>query len=356
MGTITGKISLESLIITPEILNLIAEIDEFKGAWCHMEKLNPERLFALRRIASVESIGSSTRIEGAALTDMQVENLLRQIDTRSLTSRDEQEVVGYAFVCEKIFEHFLDMPLTENTIKHLHTWLLQFTDKDSHHRGEYKKKPIRIEAFNEEGRTPGILFETTSPFETPFYMHELLDWVKREFKTRSLHPLLVIAIFIVIFLAIHPFQDGNGRLSRLLTTWLMLKEGYDYAPYSSLESIIEQNKDAYYLALQKTQKSWQSGDVDWNPWLLFFLQCLQRQKRHLEVKLERERIVLPSHSPLNQEIINLVKAHGSLKISQLLTLTHANRNTIKKALAQLVKEKHLVKNGKGRATWYSRLT
>lgn len=254
MGKFADNLHLEALNITPEMLNLIGEIEEFKGAWQQLGKLAPQRLSALRKVATVESVGSSTRIEGAKLSDKEIEVLLSQITNRTLETRDQQEVAGYAFVCEQIYDHFASIPLTENAIKQLHIWLLQYTEKDERHRGEYKKIPIPIEAFNAIGKSLGILFETTSPLETPIQMQELLAWTHTAFEEKIFHPLIIIGIFIVIFLAIHPFQDGNGRLSRLLTTLLMLKRGYLYCPYSSLESIVEVNKEAYYLALQRTQR------------------------------------------------------------------------------------------------------
>lgn len=346
-------IDLSSLIITPEILNLIAEIDEFKGAWTQAGRLTPDRLSSLKKVATIESIGSSTRIEGSKLSDKEVEILLQRIDTKHFQTRDEQEVAGYAFTCEHICEHFLSIPLTENAFKDLHARLLQFTEKDERHRGEYKKIPIRIEAFDAAGKSAGVIFETVSPFETPVRMQELFEWANTHLKAKTIHPLIIIALFVVIFLAIHPFQDGNGRLSRLLTTYLMLKHGYSYSPYSSLESVTEANKEAYYLALQRTQKGWQALKPDWNAWLLFFLKSLQRQKKHLEVKLEREKILLKALPPLNQQIIELLKEQGRLTITELAALTGANRNTLKKALATLVKEQHISQNGMGKATWYT---
>jgi len=235
-------IDVADIKITSEMLNLIAEIDEFKGMWHYLGRFSPDRLSILKRIATIESIGSSTRIEGAKLSDREVEALLLGIETKSFQNRDEQEVAGYAFACENLFVHFQNIPLTENSIKQIHHWLLHYSNKDERHRGEYKKIPIRIEAFNRQGESVGVVFETISPLETPIKMEELVSWARCNLETKTLHPLIVIALFTVIFLAIHPFQDGNGRLSRLLTTLLMMKVGYTYVPYSSLESIIEANK------------------------------------------------------------------------------------------------------------------
>lgn len=354
MGVYMDIFLLETLIITPEMLNLISEIDEFKGAWQQAGRLTPDRLSALKKVATIESIGSSTRIEGAKLLDSEVAALLARVDNKGFQTRDEQEVAGYAFVCKEICDHYASIPLTENVIKQLHTWLLQYTDKDERHRGEYKKIPIHIEAFDSQGKSIGIIFETTSPLETPIKMQELICWLNEALNNKKYHPLIVIGIFIVLFLAIHPFQDGNGRISRLLTTLLMLKSGYLYTPYSSLESIIESNKEAYYLALQRSQKGWQNHQPDWSAWLLFFFQCLQRQKKHLEVKLEHEKRLLQILPVLSQKVLELITIHGRLTISQIEAMTEANRNTLKKTLSNLVKDNYIVRYGVGKASSYSK--
>lgn len=346
-------IDLQTVIITPQILNLIAEIDEFKGSWQFIKRIAPNRLSQLKKIATIESIGSSTRIEGAKLTDKEVKLLLSDINKKSFENRDEQEVAGYAYACEMITEHFENMRFSESLIKQIHTWVLKYSLKNERHRGCYKHLPIHIEAFSTTGKSLGILFETTSPLETPIKMQELIEWTQEALTNKSLHPLLIIALFVVIFLAIHPFQDGNGRLSRLLTTLLMLQNGYSFAPYSSLESIIEANKESYYQALQITQKAWQNDMPDWNPWLQFFLQGLQRQKRHLEIKISREFSLMKELSPLSRSILELLKEHGQLGIKDLEILTKANRNTIKKTLSSLVRDSYIVLNGTGKGSWYT---
>ncbi len=215
----------DTLHITPEILNLIAGIDEFKGAWRALGRLAPDRLSALRRVATIESIGSSTRIEGASLSDREVARLLSNLKVKSFATRDEQEVAGYAELMDVVFHSWPDIPVTENHIEQLHQMLLRHSDKDERHRGAYKTSINSVVAFDADGRQLGIVFETASPFDTPRLMAELVDWSVQELRGGWLHPLLVIAIFTVVFLAIHPFQDGNGRLSRILTTLLLLRSG-----------------------------------------------------------------------------------------------------------------------------------
>lgn len=343
---------LSKITITPEMLSLVAELDEFKGSWRMLGMLAPERLQGLRRVATIESIGSSTRIEGSKLTDSDVEKLLSNLETYSFISRDEQEVAGYAYVCEEIFGSFESIPFTENIIKQLHSWLLKHSDKDQKHKGEYKKLNNHVEAFDEFGKSVGVVFETSSPFETPMKMQALVLWVKGQLETKALHPLLVIGIFIVVFLAIHPFQDGNGRLSRVLTTLLMLKSGYLYVPYSSLESIIERNKENYYLALRRSQSSLRSGILDLEPWLSFFLRSLQKQKIHLEQKVSKERSLTLHLPELAWRIIDLIHKNSRLTPLELRTMTAASPNTLKKHLARLVGDGSIVRLGKGKATWY----
>jgi len=340
-----------SLRITPEMLRLIAEIDEFKGAWRAMTALAPERLAVLRRVATIESIGSSTRIEGASLSDREVEALLGRLGQTAFISRDEQEVAGYAEVMDAIFESHMAIALTENYVKQLHTMLLRYASKDERHRGEYKKLPNHVEAFGPTGESLGTIFATASPFDTPLRMQELLVWTRESLSDASLHPLLVIGMFVVEFLAIHPFQDGNGRLSRVLTTLLLLQSDYAYVPFSSLESIVEHNKDSYYLALRRTQGTLDSDAPDWEPWLLFFLRSLKRQKDRLAAKIARA----PSWEDLRPDalaILEQARATGRITTGQAEKLTGAPRPTVKARLGELVKRGLLTRRGQGRGAWY----
>jgi Fic family protein len=345
--------SLDTLVITPEILSLIAEIDEFKGAWRAIGRIAPERLSSLRRVATIESIGSSTRIEGAKLSDRDVERLLLNLQIGSFTTRDEQEVAGYAEIMNTIFSHWENIPLTENHIKQLHRDLLIHSGKDERHRGAYKTLNNHVEAFDENGKSLGVVFATAAPFDTPRLMAELVSWVRAREEAKDLHPLLIIAIFIVVFLEIHPFQDGNGRLSRVLTTLLLLRAGYSYVPYSSLESVIEQSKEGYYLALRRTQGTIRTSKPDWNPWLEFFLRALHQQKRRLEKKIERERIILGDLPELSVQILELARERGRVSVAEVAKVTGISRNTVKVHLRTLADQGHLTRHGAGRGAWYA---
>jgi hypothetical protein len=345
-------LNTSSLLITPEILSLIAEIDEFKGAWRAIGRIAPERLSGLRRVATIESIGSSTRIEGARLSDREVEALLANIRIGAFATRDEQEVAGYAGVMETIFRAFDAIPLTENHIRQLHRDLLVHSTKDERHRGAYKTLANHVEAFDENGKSLGVVFETATPFDTPRRMAELVEWAAEKEKDRSLHPLLVIGVFVVVFLEIHPFQDGNGRLSRILTTLMLLRAGYAYVPFSSLESVIEQNKEGYYLSLRRTQGTIRAEEPDWNPWAEFFLRALQSQKQRLERKMERERVMLAAMPELSVLIVELAREHGRVTMAEAVRVSGASRNTIKEHLRTLVAQGHLTLHGAGRGAWY----
>jgi len=341
-----------TLRITAEMLSLVAEIDEFKGAWRALGTLAPERLSALRRVATIESIGSSTRIEGSRLSDREVERLLANLEISSFDSRDEQEVAGYAEVMETVFAAWADITPSENHIKQLHRDLLRYSDKDERHRGEYKTASNSVAAFDADGNQVGVVFETASPFETPRLMGELVAWFDQA-RPGELHPLIAIGIFVVVFLAIHPFQDGNGRLSRVLTTLLLLRAGYAYVPYSSLESVIEQSKEGYYLALRKTQGTIRSDTPDWTPWLTFFLRALQRQMLRLREKVERERLLFAELPQLSVQILDHVRDHGRITVADAVAITGASRNTLKVHFKALREQGLLVLHGQGRGAWYS---
>lgn len=343
----------DTLQITPEILSLIARIDEFKGAWRALGTLAPERLSALRRVATIESIGSSTRIEGSELTDREVERLLSHLAIQSFDTRDEQEVAGYAELMDLVFSSWQEIPCNENHIKQLHQILLRHSEKDARHRGQYKTNSNSVAAFDENGTQIGIVFETATPFDTPRLMAELASWVNDEREKGHLHPLLIIAIFVVVFLEIHPFQDGNGRLSRVLTTLLLIQAGYAYVPYSSLERVIERNKEAYYLALRQTQGTIRTEAPNWQPWLVFFLRSLAEQVRCLEKKVEREKIVLATLPGLSLQIVEFARAHGRVTIGDAIKLTGVSRNTLKQHFRNLVERGHLNQQGSGRGVWYN---
>jgi Fic family protein len=334
------------------MLRLIAELDEFKGQWRMVRSISPEKLTSLRKVATIESVGSSTRIEGSKLTNRQVEDLLGRLHITEFKTRDEQEVAGYAYVMDQVFDAFEQIPVTENMIGQLHQDLLRHSTKDERHRGHYKTLPNHVAAFDADGKEIGIVFQTTSPFDTPREMEVLVAWFTKAERERSLHPLLLIGSFVVVFLAIHPFQDGNGRLSRVLTTLMLLRAGYAHVPYSSLESIIEASKEGYYRALRRTQTTLRVKKPDWEAWLMFFLRSLVKQKDALSRKIKLHDAQMAELNPLAKKVLAQFTDHESVTLSQLVNLTGGKPSTLKLRLKELVQQGHILPKGKGRGAYY----
>ncbi len=342
---------LKDLVISPDLLRAIAAVDEFKGAWRALGQIAPDRLLALRHVATIESVASSTRIEGSRLSDDEVEALLGGLQTHSFRDRDVAEVTGYHDVMELVFESWQEITLTENHVKQLHGLLLQHSNKDQRHRGTYKTLANHVEAFDPTGASIGIVFETATPFDTPRRMTELVSWTSDAIAADMHHPLLIVAVFVVRFLAIHPFQDGNGRLSRVLTTLLLLRAGYAYVPYASLERVIEDNKEAYYLKLRRAQGTLDGDESKLNEWVEFFVSCLQAQKNSLDHKVSLLRI-LRSVPPLSRELLTIARELGRITVAEATAATGAKRSTVKDHLTRLVNDGALVRRGRGRGTWY----
>ncbi len=347
--------NIKDIKITPEMLTKIAEIDHFNGIWQGgFSSIGREQLKVMKRIATIESVGSSNRIEGNKMSDNEIEELFSAINKKSFKSRDEEEVAGYADLINTIFDNYQDIPLSENYIKQLHQILLRYSSKDERHRGDYKKDSNRVAAFDADGHEIGSIFETATPFDTPRLMRELVEWANDNFKDGYFHPIIVIGIFIVHFLAIHPFTDGNGRMSRALTALLMLKYGYSYMPYASMESIVEVSKEGYYRALRGTQKSIWSEKVNYEPWLTFFITSLQKQKRLLEEKIshvqaqESEKL-----SGTAKNILELFAKQPEWTVTKITDELGKNMETVKKSVQSLIKKGYLIKHGTTKAVFYT---
>ncbi len=347
--------SIRDISITPDMLNKIVEIDAFNASWSgRAASLSATELKSMRRVATIESVGSSNRIEGNRMSDAEVEELFTHIDKKSFQSRDEEEVAGYADLIDTIYESYEDIPLSENYIKQLHLILLKYSNKDERHRGEYKRDSNRVAAFDANGREIGSIFETASPFDTPRLMTELVEWTNSTLRDKSLHPLITIGVFIVHFLSIHPFTDGNGRLSRALTVMLMLKSNYGYMPYTSMESIIEGSKEAYYRALRGTQKSMKNDRIDYTPWLSFFITALQKQKRLLEAKVTAlHQGNMDKLSTTCLKILSLFDGKDHLEMSDIIAGINKVPVTVRKAVHSLVQQGYLKKHGITKGTSYS---
>lgn len=337
-----------------EVTRLVGEIDEFKGHWRKLGEIQAERLARLRQATVIESSGSSTRIEGARLSDDEVSRVLQGLRVDSFRERDESEVRGYAALLQTIFDSYREISLTENHVKQLHGILLGGTEKDSWHRGEYKKHPNHVEATHPDG-TKEVIFETAAPFDTPRLMSELVAATNEALAAGQAPALICIARFIVEFLAIHPFQDGNGRLARALTALLLLKAGYEYVPYSSLERLIEDNKAGYYAALRTSQMAMRQDPYAFGAWLQFFLRMLQAHQSILEAKLEVERSVLRL-SDAQRNVLGLVESRGRITTTELATALGIPRRTIHYHLDILVQRGLVEPKGERKGRYYLRGT
>lgn len=348
-------IKSSNINITPEMLKIIAEIDNFKGAWLrNAESIGHIALEKLKKISTIESIGSSNRIEGNSLSDIEIMTVLANVGVQSFRNRDEEEVLGYSEVLNTVYENFSEIPFTEGYIKQLHKIMLKHTAKDAHHCGEYKKISNTIAAFDANGKEIGIVFQTATPFDTPQLMADLVKWTQDAFEDGILHPLLVIGVFVVHFLAIHPFQDGNGRLSRILTMLCLLKTGYSYVVYSSVESIIEANKSSYYMALRNTQKTINAGNANYEPWLNFFLTALLKQTKHLQEKIDS----LETDKKLTknaESVLKLFDKQSEWTASEISDKTGLNPETTRKILQTLCRRRYIVKFGTTKGSFYRKM-
>ena len=340
--------------IPSEILSKIAKIDEIKGRWIGGIQINPQTLGRLKRSVLVTSAGASTRIEGAKLTDKEIEKLIQGVTTKKFTDRDSQEVQGYYELLHNVFDFWKSIKFSESTVKHFHNQLLKYVSKDQRHRGNYKKTENTVEMFDENGKSIGIVFEPTKAYLTPKEMQELIEWTEKALEEKRYHPLLIVGNFLVEFLKIHPFQDGNGRVSRILTNLLLLKAGYVYMPYISHEKIVEDNKNNYYLALIKSQKTFGKKTEDIFPWLNFFLDILLRQS-DMAIKLIESEDVEKLLSPKQLSIWNYLQRVPEATPLEIGRETKIGKPTVLQALNRLIKLNKVERIGMGSGTRYRKL-
>lgn len=340
--------------IPQHVWSLINQIDELKGRWVGGASLNPQALGRLKRSVLITSAGASTRIEGSKLSDEDVEKLMRGLSVKKFADRDKQEVQGYYELLDNIFCGWKHIPFNENSIKHLHKELLKHVSKDERHRGEYKKIENSVEMYDESGNAIGVIFETAPAYLTPKQMQELVTWTKEALMQKEFHPLLIIGSFLVEFLAIHPFQDGNGRLSRILANLLMLKAGYEYVPYISHEKLVEDNKADYYLALRKSQLTLHTDRENITAWLEFFLSIsLEQAKRAIELLSHEniERLLSPKQLDVWNYLLSVVEATPG----EVSKATGVVRPTVSQALEVLSRLKKVERIGQGRTTRYRKI-
>lgn len=352
----TKWIYLKKIAFQPEIyqdiIQKLSQIDLFKGRWELIENKEKRYLKELRDIATIQSIGSSTRIEGATLTDDEVKQLLKSVQISKLDKREEQEVVGYYKALEIILENYTDIELTERYIHQLHSILLKYSSKDQRHKGQYKSLSNQVVANYPDGEQK-VIFRTTEPHLTASEMQDLIMWANAQLENKKLHPILITAIFVYEFLSIHPYQDGNGRLSRLLTTFLLLKQEYNFVEYVSFEHVIENRKDMYYRVLMETQKHRGTDDELLDKWIIFFFDCLINLTNKLKLKHETYNNLKTSTNDRQKEVIAFINENKTIQIKDLeKNLSQYSRNTLKKDLQYLVKEGLILTTGSGRGVRY----
>lgn len=342
---------IHTVLFTPadwmELAQELSQLDRFDAQWQAIEKREAKTLKELKSIATIRSVGASTRIEGSRMTDREVEVLIDKISITPLTERDQQEVAGYYEVLDIIADSYRDITISENYIRQLHKMLLKYSSKDGYHKGNYKVNSNRVEKTETDG-TKMTIFETTPPgLLTEEAMVSLVDWYRKDSRT---HALIKAAIFVYEFLSIHPFQDGNGRLSRLLTTLLLLKSGYSWIQYVSFEHEIENNKKEYYKQLMEAQRNRPGEDV--TEWVYFFLNCLKNIQAQLMEKLSM-KARMESIGIREQAIYNYIENHPGSSSGEMAMGLNIPAPTVKRILAMLVHAGNIVVHGAGRGTKYS---
>jgi len=338
----------------PHIVTLLGEIDTCRGEFRAGLRMTPQAITSLRKSTIITSAGASTRIEGAKLTDEKVEKVMRGLTISKFADRDSQEVQGYLETLQNVFDSYQTLPLRESAILSLHNQLLKYSTKDDTHRGNYKKKENTVGVLGPDGNVAQIMFETTKAFLTPKEMQELAGWTSEALEKNRFHHLLIIANFIVEFLKIHPFEDGNGRLSRVLTNLLLLRSGYPFVQFVSHEQIIEQRKDEYYIALRTSQETFKTDHSTIVPWLNFFLSVVKKQAVKALSYLEEEKVE-DLLSPKQYEVWKHLSSVGEAAPGEIVTATGVALGTVRQALNRLVELGKVKRIGRGRGTRYVKL-
>ena len=329
-----------------KLMTELSKIDRFDASWTSIEKRESAILKQLKSIATVRSVGASTRIEGSKMTDDEVAVLIDKLSISKLEERDQQEVIGYFEALDTIAENFESIRISETQIKNLHKILMQHGEKDAWHRGNYKQVSNAVEANLVEG-IKQIVFRTTEPgIATQNAMMILFEWYNSDTETI---PLVKTALFVYEFLSIHPFQDGNGRLSRLLGSLLLLKTGYSWIQYVSFEHEIESRKSEYYKVLIQTQRNRPGENV--TDWLRFFISCLINIQEQLMIKLEENKTEKPILQR-DKRILFFIQNHPGCSSGEISKKLDIALPTVKKSLGDLVSKGIITREGQGKSTGY----
>ncbi len=339
----------------PHIVALLAEIDGIRGEFKSGLRMTPQAITSLKRSVLITSAGASTRIEGAKLADEEVERVMQGLTASKLAERDYQEVQGYLEVLQNVFDGYKTLPLREGVIQSLHNELLKYSKKDQPHKGKYKTKENTVGILGKDGKTIAkVIFNPTAAWATPAEMTDLVSWTYDALEEGRFHPLLVIANFLVEFLKIHPFEDGNGRLSRVLTNLLLLRSGYQFAQYVSHEQIVEHRKDEYYIALRKSQETFGTDKDTIAPWLNFFLSVVREQATKALAYLEEEKVE-DTLSPKQYEVWKYLSTVGDAARGDIVKATGIAEATINQSIDRLIELGKIKRIGRGRGTRYVKI-
>lgn len=330
-----------------EILGLVSGIHEYRGKQELYLAQKPAVLDKLVEVAKVQSTESSNAIEGIFTSNTRLNQLMQSKTTPR--NRDEEEIAGYRFVLDMIHESYEYIPISSNYILQLHQNLYRFTNRSI--GGHFKNSDNHIVARDENG-IEHVIFQPLSPLETPIAIDRICEEFNRVSATEEVDTLLLIPIFIHDFLCVHPFNDGNGRMSRLLTTLLLYRAGYVVGRYVSLEKKIADLKDLYYDSLNMSQNGWHEGEDDPTPFIKYILKTIIAAYKDFEERIEIIDIKEPA---IEQVRAAVYKKIGKFTKGEIMEMCpKLGRASVENSLTALVKEEVLERRGSGRGTYYVR--
>lgn len=333
-----------------EIMAYVAQIHEFKGKQDLYLRQKPVELNRLVEIAKIQSTESSNQIEGIITTNSRLKQLVENKTTPR--NRDEQEILGYRNALNIIHESYEAIPVRSSYILQLHGELLKHTAFS--YGGKFKTTPNEIDMVLENGEKI-VLFKPLEPYETPSAVERLCEEYNKAYGEGIVDPLILIPNFILDFLCIHPFNDGNGRMSRLLTLLLLYRAGYIVGQYISIEKAIADTKETYYEILQQADRGWHSGENDPKPFIKYMLGIILSCYREFE-----SRISLAAKAGKKSSSYDIVKSFTENTLGKfskqdaLLSCPSLGSSSVESALKKLVEEGAIIKTGAGRKTMYMR--
>ena len=332
------------MLYTPEIVSLLTRIHEYKGKQKFYLREHTKQLGKFSKIAAMQSIEASNKIEGICVTKQRLKKLV--IENRMPETRDEESIVGYRDALHIIQETYPYTSIEPTMILQLHQKLYQY--ENTNMGGRYKTKDNSIVEIHADG-SKQLRFQPISALETKEAMQQLCDAFLKA-KNKGIEPLLLIPMFILDFLCVHPFQDGNGRISRLLTVLMLYQEEYMVNQYISIEKIIEKSKETYYEALQDASYGWHENKHSYIPFVTYYLGTIVAAYREFDSRTMMSNVVISKP----ERIERIMKEHlGQMTKLELIELCpDISQTTIQHTLAKLVKEHRILKKSKGRGTFY----